>query len=77
MRRVKKSQQQQQLTDTGELDWDALEDGMDGLTIKETAEQRREKKTLFAANMGQAQAYDSRFRYHDADAAFTKVTNNK
>jgi hypothetical protein len=46
---------------------------MDGLIIKETAEQRREKKTLFAANMGQAQAFESRFRYHDADAAFTKV----
>lgn len=45
----------------------------DGLPIKETAEQLREKKTLYAANMAQAQAFQNNYRFQDAQSALTKV----
>lgn len=45
----------------------------DGLPIKETAEQLREKKTLYAANMAQAQAFQNNYRFTDASSALTKV----
>lgn len=51
--------------------WDET-DG-DGLPIKETAEQLREKKTLYAANMAQAQAFQNNYRFRDAESALTKV----
>ena len=49
----------------------------DGLPIKETAEQLREKKTLYAANMAQAQAFQNNYRFHDAQSALTKVILTK
>lgn len=45
----------------------------DGLPIKETAEQLREKKTLFTANMAQAQAFQNNYRFLDAQGALNKV----
>lgn len=45
----------------------------DGLPIKETAEQVREKKTLYSANMAQAQAFANNYRFQDAQTALTKV----
>ena len=45
----------------------------DGLPIKETAEQLREKKTLYAANMAQAQAFQNNYKFTDASSALTKV----
>lgn len=51
--------------------WDEADS--DGLPIKETAEQLREKKTLYAANMGQAQAFQNKYRFRDAESALTKV----
>ncbi len=45
----------------------------DGLPMKETAEQVREKKTLYAANMAQAQAFQNNYRFQDAQNALTKV----
>lgn len=46
----------------------------DGLPIKETAEQLREKKTLFTANMAQAQAFQNNYRFQDAQGALNKVS---
>lgn len=45
----------------------------EGLPIKDTPEQIREKKTLYAANMAQAQAFLSQLRYTDARIALNKV----
>ena len=49
----------------------------DGLPMKETAEQVREKKTLYAANMAQAQAFQNNYRFQDARNALTKVRTVK
>lgn len=49
----------------------------DGLPIKETAEQVREKKTLYSANMAQAQAFLNNYRFTDARSALNKVSHNK
>ena len=45
----------------------------EGLPLKETPEQLREKKTLYQANMAQAQAFLGQLRYNDARLALTKV----
>lgn len=45
----------------------------EGLPVKETPEQMREKKTLYSANMAQAQAFLGQLRYSDARLALTKV----
>lgn len=45
----------------------------DGMPVKETASQVREKKTLYTANMAQAQAFVNNYRFPDAMTALTKV----
>ena len=41
--------------------------------MKETPEQIREKKTLYAANMAQSRAFLGQLRYADARFALNKV----
>ena len=48
-------------------------DGVEGVSAPESEEQRREKKTLYWASMGQARALNLAHRYRDADGALTKV----
>ena len=56
------------MTDGGDL----LEDD-ESERVQETEEQRREKKTLYWANMAQARALNLSHRYSDATDALSKV----
>ncbi len=49
----------------------------EGLPLKETPEQIREKKTLYSANMAQAGAFLTQLRYADARLALTKVKRKR
>ena len=60
-----------ELTD-GSGSADLLEDD-ETERVTETEEQRREKRTLYWANMGQARALTLSHRYTDARDALTKV----
>lgn len=53
------------------------DEDVEGLPLKETPEQIREKKTLYSANMAQAGAFLTQLRYADARMALTKVTKKK
>ena len=71
---IVRRQQQAAVTSSsdGQANWS--ETDQDGMPIKETPERIREKKTLYTANMAQANAFESKHRHGDARDACTRVS---